>query len=198
MTRRWSSAPAANGAVGPGGRRAVVVGGGIAGLACAALLARDGYDVDLLEQREELGGRIGSWEKDGFTFDTGPSWYLMPEVFEHYFRLLGTTAAAELDLVRLDPAYRVFFEGHDEPLDLRSDRASSTAAFGALEPGADRALDAYLDDARQTYDLAVRRFLYGTFQAKSGLLAPDVLVRAPRLGGLLTRSLESHVAARFA
>jgi 1-hydroxy-2-isopentenylcarotenoid 3,4-desaturase len=177
--------------------RAVVIGGGVAGLASAALLARDGWAVDLVERHEQPGGRAGTWRHEGFTFDTGPSWYLMPEVFEHFFRLLGTTAAAELDLVRLDPAYRVRFEGYDEPLDVRSDRASSTAAFGALEPGADRALDAYLDDAREVYDLAVRRFLYGTFQSKAGLLAPDVLRRGPRLGALLTRSLESHVAARF-
>ena len=59
-------------------RRAVVVGGGISGLASAALLARDGYAVTVLEQRDQLGGRAGSWERDGFRFDTGPSWYLMP------------------------------------------------------------------------------------------------------------------------
>ena len=63
-------------------RRAVVVGGGISGLATAALLARRGWSVDLLEARGALGGRAGTWEADGFRFDTGPSWYLMPEVFE--------------------------------------------------------------------------------------------------------------------
>jgi len=93
--------------------RAIVIGGGVAGLATAALLAADGLQVELHEARNELGGRAGTWEQDGFRFDTGPSWYLMPEVFEHYFRLLGTTAADELDLVRLNPAYRVFSEGHD-------------------------------------------------------------------------------------
>src|SRR4051795_7042545 len=133
MTRRWSSAPAANGAAGPEGRRAVVVGGGIAGLACAALLARDGYDVDLLEQRDELGGRAGSWERDGFRFDTGPSWYLMPEVFEHFFRLLGTSADKELDLVPLDPAYRVYTEGDAQPVDVVSGRQAATALFESIE-----------------------------------------------------------------
>ena len=65
--------------------RAVVIGGGIAGLSTAALLARDGHEVTLVEQRDALGGRAGSWEVDGFRFDTGPSWYLMPEVFDHFF-----------------------------------------------------------------------------------------------------------------
>ena len=69
--------------------RVVVIGGGIAGLASAALLAREGHEVTLLEGRPEVGGRAGSWEQDGFRFDTGPSWYLMPEVFDHFYKLLA-------------------------------------------------------------------------------------------------------------
>ncbi|MDX6316830.1 MAG: hypothetical protein QOD35_230, partial [Nocardioidaceae bacterium] len=103
-------------------RSAVVVGGGIAGLASAALLAREGCSVDLLEQRDHLGGRVSSWESAGFRFDTGPSWYLMPEVFEHFFSLFGVSATDVLDLTLLDPGYRVFYEGEAEPVDVRADR----------------------------------------------------------------------------
>ena len=180
-----------------GSRRVVVIGGGIAGLATAALLASRGHEVDLLERNDELGGRVGSFERDGFRFDTGASWYLMPEVFEHFFALLGTTAEAELDLKVLDPSYRVFFEGHDEPLDLRPDRDHNRALFESVEPGAGRAFDAYLSSAEETYDIALRRFLYSNFDSTSSFLRTDVVRRTPLLSRLLTRSLASHVASRF-
>ncbi|GGL02534.1 phytoene desaturase [Curtobacterium luteum] len=173
-------------------RRAVVIGGGISGLASAALLARDGYAVTLLEQRTQLGGRAGSWERDGFRFDTGPSWYLMPEVFDHFFQLLGTTAAEQLDLVTLDPGYRVYSEGHDEPLDLRADKEQNIALFESVEPGAGERIRKYLDSAEETYAMAVRRFLYTSFQDLRKLAAPDVLRRLPKLLRLLTEPLAKY------
>ncbi|GAA5207963.1 phytoene desaturase family protein [Microbacterium kyungheense] len=181
-------------------RRAVVVGGGIAGLATAALLTREDWDVTVLEARDELGGRAGSWEHGGFRFDTGPSWYLMPEVFDHFFRLLGTTAERELDLVPLDPAYRVYSDPATrlEQLDVRSGRARAAALFESVEPGAGARLDAYLDSAADAYDLAVTRFLYDTYETTAGLRDPALLRRMPRLAPLLTRSLARHVESRFA
>lgn len=184
-------------AAGEGPRRVVVIGGGIAGLATAALLAAQGHSVDLLEKNDELGGRVGSVERDGFRFDTGASWYLMPEVFEHFFSLLGTTADAELDLVTLNPSYRVFFEGHPDPVDVRPDRAHNRALFESLEPGAGERFDAYLRSAEDTYDVALRRFLYSNFDSTSSFLRTDVIRRTPALSRLLTRSLGSHVASQF-
>ncbi len=179
------------------GRTAVVIGGGISGLATAALLARDGYEVDLVEAREELGGRAGSWERDGFRFDTGPSWYLMPEVFEHFFRLLGTSGAEQLDLRGLDPGYRVFFEDHDAPLDIRASAARNATVFESIEPGAGRRLDQYLDSAARTYEMALEHFLYSSFTRRRELLAAPILAQAPRLLQLLTEPLERFVGRRF-
>lgn len=175
----------------------VVVGGGIAGLATAALLAREGRDVTLVEATEEVGGRAGSWSSGGFRFDTGPSWFLMPEVFDHFFRLCGTSSAEQLDLVRLDPGYRVYFENQSEPVDVRSDRAASTALFESLEPGAGAALDRYLDSARMTYDLALRRFLYTNFTSYPALVRREVVARAGTLLARLAQPLQSYVARRF-
>ena len=178
-------------------RRVVVVGGGIAGLATAALVAADGHDVTLLEKQPALGGRVGSWARDGFRFDTGASWYLMPEVFEHFFALLGTSAAEQLDLVPLDPSYRVFFEGHAEPVEVLPDRDRNRRLFESIEPGAGDRLGEHLASADDAYDVALRRFLYSSFDSPVGLAHPEVLRRLPRLARLLGQSLDGLVAGRF-
>ena len=175
----------------------VVVGGGIAGLATAALLAREGREVTLVEAREDTGGRVGSWSRDGFRFDTGPSWYLMPEVCEHFFRMMGTSADAELDLVRLDPGYRVYSEGHPDPIDVRSERHLATELFESMEDGAGRALAGYLDSARRTYELSLRRFLYTNFTSYAAFLRPDVLRNAGALVARLVQPLDGFVSRRF-
>ncbi|KAA9154254.1 phytoene desaturase [Microbacterium lushaniae] len=177
--------------------RTVIVGGGIAGLATAALLAGEGHDVTVCEELAEVGGRAGSWERDGFRFDTGPSWYLMPEVFEHFFALLGTSAAEQLDLVPLRPAYRVFGPHGTDPLDVVSGRAEAIALFESIEPGSGARLDAYLESAADAYRLSVTRFLYDPYTTTAGLRDPALLRRLPQLLPLLTRTLADHVEARF-
>lgn len=175
-----------------------MIGGGISGLASAALLAHDGWDVELVERGDSLGGRAAVRHEDGFVFDAGPSWLLMPEVFDHFFRLLGTRMDEQLDLVRLTPAYRVFFERYADPVEIQADKAGNVALFGSIEHGADRALERYLDSAEEVYRLAIRRFLYSTFERTASTISPDVIRRLPRLASLLTRSLGDHVARRFA
>ncbi len=173
---------------------AIVIGGGCAGLATAALLGREGYRVTLLEARDELGGRAGSWQSEGFRFDTGPSWYLMPEVFEHFFRLLGTSSEEQLELVRLDPGYRVFFEGSERPLDVHAELQRNLDSFEAMEPGAARAVASYLDSARDTYETALRRFLYSTFSSPRSVMTTELARRAPQLMRLLLQPLDRFIA----
>ncbi|MGJ3507415.1 phytoene desaturase family protein [Enemella sp. A6] len=179
----------------------VVIGAGIAGLATAGLLAREGFRVTVVEGRDSIGGRAGSWQQQGFRFDTGPSWYLMPEVFEHFFRLMGTTADRELDLRRLTPAYRIYPEppgiGPAQPLDVHSGREVATALFDEVEPGAGERLAGYLDSAAETYELAVQKFLYDSYENAASLRDPALLRRLPKLAPLLSRSLAGLIESRF-
>jgi phytoene desaturase len=171
--------------------RTIVIGGGISGLATAALLAREGHKVTLLEKQDEVGGRAGTWERDGFRFDTGPSWYLMPEVFDHFYRILGTTAEQQLDLVQLDPGYRVYGEGHADPLDISASVDENLELFESIEKGSAVKLARYLDRAREIYELAKERFLYSTFQRLGPVFGGDVTAQTGRLLQLLLEPLDS-------
>lgn len=183
------------------GRRAVVIGGGISGLASAALLAKEGYSVTLLEARDVVGGRAGEWDTRGFRFETGPSWYLMPEVFDHFFRLLGTSADEQLHLSQLDPGYRVVFEpdgaGPGEIVDIQGDRERNLAEADRLEPQGAAKLARYMDSAAWVYRMAKRYFLYTIFADLRPLLRRDVLAGLPKLVPMLARSLNSYVESRF-
>ena len=175
----------------------VIIGGGISGLASAALLSRAGHSVTVLERRAELGGRAGTWEQDGFRFDTGPSWYLMPEVFDHFYKLLGTTADEQLKLITLDPGYRVYFEGDTDPLDIAANRDENLDVFEGIEKGAGFALHDYLLSAEETYDLAKRQFLYTSFESLRPVFTREVLGKGARFAKLLTQPLSTFVARRF-
>jgi 1-hydroxy-2-isopentenylcarotenoid 3,4-desaturase len=170
-------------------KTAVVVGGGIAGLASAALLAKAGMKVTLLEAREKVGGRAYIWEKDGFVFDMGPSWYLMPDAFDQFFKLMGTTADKELKLVKLEPAYQTRNEGLDEKLMIVQDLEKNKALFDSIEPGAGKKLQQYLDSAEETYDLSMKHFLYTNFENTKSFTNKEVLGKAPKFLSHLVTSL---------
>jgi 1-hydroxy-2-isopentenylcarotenoid 3,4-desaturase len=170
-------------------KTAVVIGGGIAGLSTAALLAKAGMQVKLFESRDSLGGRAYQWEKDGFRFDMGPSWYLMPDAFEQFFKLMGTTAEKELKLVRLSPAYQTRNEGENDKL-LMSEKVSEIKEmFESIEPGAGAALQRYLDSAEDAYRLSIKHFLYTNFRDLRSFVHPEVLARLGEFLKLLVMPL---------
>jgi hypothetical protein len=145
------------------GDRVTVVGAGIGGMAAAARLAKDGFRVTVVERNDQAGGRARIWQAGGYTFDMGPSWYLMPEVFERFFAYFGKTTADYYELKPLDPSYRVFV-GPGEHHDIPPDRAGVRALFDRLEPDGGRKLEAYLADAAYKYKVAVGEFLYRDYR----------------------------------
>ncbi|WP_424465241.1 phytoene desaturase family protein [Pseudoclavibacter helvolus] len=182
--------------------RAIVIGAGMAGLATAVLLARDGFSVTVLEKNDRVGGRAGLLEVDGFRFDTGPSWYLMPSVFDHYFALAGTSTQEQLDLRMLDPGYRVFPEPSggetlSQPISIPYGQDAVRALVAELEPDALGAFDDYLETARRAMDMAEDVFLYNTFANPASLVGERVRRELPDLLTWLTTPLEKFVEASF-
>ena len=168
--------------------RVVVIGGGFAGLASAAHLAKAGRNVTLLEKNAELGGRARRCRADGFTFDRGPSWYWMPDVFEQHFARFGRAPSDYYELKRLDPSYSVYF-GSDERIDVPASLDGLRQLFERYERGAARALDRFLGEARRKYELAM-----GGMVRKPGLSPLEFL--EPRvIAGMLRMSVFSSFSA---
>lgn len=177
-------------------QRVVVIGAGFSGLASAGLLAARGHHVILLEQHDYLGGRSGRLQRNGYRFDTGPSWYLMPEVFEHWFALMGSSVSQHLDLRELEVGYRTFFEALPAPVDVGTGE-QLREAFEHLETGSSKVLNHYLEEAESDYNFALQKFLYDDFSTPHFLADRTLLGQVPRLAKLLSRSLQTHVANHF-
>lgn len=133
-------------------------------MGAANLLARAGHQVTVLEKNEDLGGRAGFFEAEGFRFDTGPTWYLMPEVFTRYFKLLGLKVENYLKLHRLSPTYRVYFEGRKEPVDLYSSLEKDRYTAESFEIGGADKLEKYLAKAAGRYEIMAEHFFYRDFR----------------------------------
>ena len=177
-------------------KKVVIIGAGLGGVALASYLAKAGFVVEVHEKLDYIGGRVGAFEKDGFYFDVGPSWYLMPEVFEHYFELMGSTADKELDLVKLDPYYKVFFET-GEPIEIGPDQEKNRAVFESFEPGAGKQLEKYVAQSTNVYDLALKHFLYTNFQTLKEFIKPEIVFHGFKMGRLALSSYDGEVSRYF-
>ncbi len=140
----------------------IVIGAGIGGLATAARLARIGYKVTLLEKNSRPGGRVSVLEEEGFRFDTGPTLFLMPEIFAETYAALGERMEDQLRLRRLDPTYRVHFQD-ETTLDLTSDMNNMRAQLDAIEPGAFEAFLRFTSEGYRHYHLSLKYFVGRNF-----------------------------------
>lgn len=141
------------------GSSAIVIGSGFAGLSASASLARQGFSVTVFEKNDTPGGRARVWREKGYTFDMGPSWYWMPDVFENYFRSFGKSTADLYQLVRLDPSYQVIHSATDH-WDIPAGLPALKTLFETIEPGAGNALMDFLEEARMKYELGMQDLVH--------------------------------------
>jgi phytoene desaturase len=176
-------------------KTAIVIGSGLGGLGTACLLAKAGYQVTVLEKNDQLGGRAGLLEAEGFRFDMGPSWYLMPDIFERFFELLGEKVNDHLDLVPLSPSYRVFYKDSTATLDIYGDLVRDKATFTTIEPGAGDQLQRYVDTASYLYKTSIDSLLFRDYQHVGDMFRWDILRQAPKLK--IFQNLHHYVAKHF-
>ncbi|ARS90827.1 phytoene desaturase family protein [Natrarchaeobaculum aegyptiacum] len=194
------------------GESVVVIGSGFGGLSSACYLADAGADVRVVEKNEQLGGRASVLERDGFRFDMGPSWYLMPDVFERFFADFDRTPTDYYDLEHLDPHYRIFFKEsseldsvdpasehhssvHGDRVDITPDLERTKEIFEEYEAGAGETLERYLEKSRENYEVGMEHFVYEDRPRLRDYLDLDVARNARGLS--LIGSMQGHVEDYF-
>ena len=136
----------------------IVIGSGFAGLAAASFMAKQGWRVTVIEKNETPGGRARQLKQDGFSFDMGPSFYWMPDIFEHFFAQFGKKPSDYYQLKRLDPSYRIYWnKGYN---DIPADKHSLVRLFESIEAGAGKKLIQYLSEAREKYEIGMKNLVY--------------------------------------
>ena len=171
----------------------VIIGAGFAGLSAAAFMAKAGWQVTVIEKNETAGGRARQLKAEGFTFDMGPSWYWMPDVFERFFEQFGKNVTDYYSLQRLSPSYRVYWTDGDT--DIPSDYEQLKSLFERFEKGSAHQLDQYLQEAAVKYKIGMQDLVYKPGQSLTEFLDWNVVKNVFKLD--VFTSIKTHVNKYF-
>lgn len=139
------------------------------------------------------GGRARMFKAQGFTFDMGPSWYWMPDVFERYFGLFEKKVSDYYELTRLDPSYRVYWD--DGPMDVPADYDGFKQMFENLEKGAGEKLDKFLAEAAYKYEVGINKLVHKPGRQWREFLDVDLAKGLLKLD--VFTSMEKHISKYF-
>ena len=174
-------------------KKVVIIGSGFAGLSAASFMAKAGWDVTVLEKHHMPGGRARQLKADGFTFDMGPSWYWMPDVFEHFFNCFGKKVEDYYQLLRLDPSYRIYWE--EGSTDIPANYEALKKLFETIEKGSAAKLDRFLDQAAYKYEVGIGKLVQQPGQSVTEFLDIDLLKGIFRSD--VFTSMKKHIAKYF-
>ena len=156
-------------------------------------MAKAGWEVMVVDKHETPGGRARQLQEQGFTFDMGPSWYWMPDVFEHFFAQFGKKVSDYYTLQRLDPSYRIYW--NNEQTDVPADFAQLKALFESIEKGSGDRLEHYLKEAAHKYRIGIQNLVYKPGQSVAEFLDWEVVKNVFRLD--VFTSIKKHIARHF-
>jgi phytoene desaturase len=174
-------------------KKVAIIGSGFSGLSAACFMAKAGWDVSVIEKHAIPGGRARKMEAEGFTFDMGPSWYWMPDVFERFFNHFGHTVSDYYSLSRLNPSYRVYWTAGG--VDIPADYTELQQLFENIEPGSANKLDAFLKEAEYKYKIGIQKLVLKPGLSIAEFIEWDVIAGIFRLD--LFGSMKKHVASYF-
>jgi phytoene desaturase len=169
-----------------------IIGSGFSALAAACYLSKEGHSVTVFEKNATIGGRARQLKKDGFTFDIGPSWYWMPDVFERFFADFDKKPSDYYDLIKLSPAYQVYF-GVEEFVKIADNLPEIIQTFESIEKGSGKVLEKFMAEAQSNYDIAIKDLVYNPGISPMEL----VTVETAKKVGQFFSTISKEVRKRF-
>lgn len=168
-----------------------IIGSGFSSLSAACYLAKTGHKVTIFEKNATVGGRARQFIKDGFTFDIGPSWYWMPDIFEKFFNDFGKSTSDYYQLDKLSPAYKIFFE--DEIITIGDHMDQICKEFERIESGSSKPLRKFIAQAQDHYNIAINKVVLKPGISPFELVTKDTVTRVDRF----FKTISSEVRKNF-
>lgn len=172
-------------------KKIAVIGSGFSSLSASCYLAKEGFQVELFEKNDTIGGRARQLVKDGFTFDIGPSWYWMPDIFDKFFADFGKRTSDYYQLDKLDPAYKIFFK--DDTITIGDCMEKICGEFERIEPGSSKYLKEFIDKAQENYDIAINKVVLRPGLSPFELVTKETVLRVDQF----FKNISHEVRKRF-
>ncbi|GAB1309586.1 phytoene desaturase family protein [Urechidicola sp. KH5] len=173
-------------------KRIYIIGSGFSSLAASCYLAQSGHDVTVVEKNENLGGRARQFKRDGFTFDMGPTWYWMPDVFEKFFADFNKKPSDYYDLEKLSPAYTVYF-GKDDSITIGDNLDAIYKAFEKEEQGSSKYLNKFIESAKFNYEVAINGLVYKPGVSIFELISKETIANVTQFFRSISKTVRKHI-----
>ncbi|PZO24707.1 MAG: phytoene desaturase [Flavobacteriaceae bacterium] len=172
-----------------------IIGSGFSALAASCYLAKQGHCVTIYEKNATTGGRARQLIKDGFTFDMGPTWYWMPDVFERFFADFGKKPSDYYELSKLSPAYKVYF-GEKDSITIADNLDEIAATFENTEKGSSQKLKEFISEAQSNYDIAIKNLVYRPGVSPLELITPETMMKVGQFFGNISKDVRKRFKNR--
>lgn len=168
-----------------------IIGSGFSSLAAACYLAKEGNDVSIYEKNSTIGGRARQLKKDGFTFDIGPTWYWMPDVFERFFNDFNKKPSDYYELIKLSPAYQVYFDTNDF-ITIADNLDQIITTFESIEKGSGQKLADFMKEAQSNYNIAIKDLVYRPGESPLELVTTETAMKIGQFFSNISRDIRKQ------